>query len=112
MMGNESERLLDEPVGGARLVDHPSYRAPKLKSTWCQMLPRMAAGCACLLVILVAMISVVWSVVSSAPGDPLHTSAKHNKGGLSSAASSASNTTGSSPFDWIMGVVKSRPDNR
>ena len=36
------------------------------------MLPRMMCGCVILLVIVGSMVGVVWNVVSSAPGDPLH----------------------------------------
>jgi len=32
----------------------------------------MMVGCVCLLAILVPMVMVVWSIVSNAPGDPLH----------------------------------------
>ena len=66
---HEEYQMLNAPV---RLVDHPDYEAPRLKSTWLQMLPRMMCGCAILLAVVVPMVSVVWSVVSNAPGDPLH----------------------------------------
>lgn len=66
------------------LVDHPDYEAPRLKTTWMQMLPRMMCGCVILVVIVGAMVSVVWSVVSDAPGDPLH-----RKGGGKGVAASA-----------------------
>lgn len=66
----EYQRLMQpKPVS---LVDHPDYEAPRLKTTWMQMLPRMMCGCVILVVIVGAMVSVVWSVVDDAPGDPLH----------------------------------------
>ena len=66
----EYERLMQPKA--VSLVDHPDYEAPRLKTTWMQMLPRMMCGCAILVVIVGAMVSVVWSVVADAPGDPLH----------------------------------------
>ena len=60
------------PISLSSLQDHPDYEAPRLKTTWMQMLPRMLCGCVILVLIVGAMVGVVWSVVSDAPGDPLH----------------------------------------
>jgi hypothetical protein len=111
----EEYQMLMQPKP-VSLVDHPDYEAPRLKTTWMQMLPRMACGCAILLVIVGGMVSVVWSVVSDAPGDPLHrktgapasvtaikqaalhASAKHRK-----EAKDLKKTK--SPLEWIEGVL-------
>lgn len=112
---DEEYQMLMQPKP-VTLVDHPDYEAPRLKTTWMQMLPRMACGCVILLVIVGAMVSVVWSVVSDAPGDPLHrkagsaasataikqaalhASAKHRKEKVDQKKSK-------SPWEWIMGVL-------
>ncbi len=60
------------PLSLSSLQDHPDYEAPRLKTTWMQMLPRMLCGCVILVLIVGAMVGVVWSIVSDAPGDPLH----------------------------------------
>ncbi len=60
------------PISLSYLQDHPDYEAPRLKTTWMQMLPRMLCGCVILVLIVGAMVGVVWSIVSDAPGDPLH----------------------------------------
>jgi hypothetical protein len=82
-MADEEYQMLMQPKP-VTLVDHPDYEAPRLKTTWMQMLPRMMCGCVILVVIVGAMVSVVWSVVSDAPGDPLH-----RQGGRKGVAASA-----------------------
>lgn len=112
---DEEYQMLMQPKP-VSLVDHPDYEAPRLKTTWMQMLPRMACGCAILLVIVGGMVSVVWSVVSDAPGDPLHrkTGAPASATAIKQAALHASakhrreakdQKKTKSPWEWIEGVL-------
>lgn len=102
------------PRNPARLIqDHPDYEAPRLKTTWMQMLPRMMCGCAILVVIVGAMVSVVWGVVSNAPGDPLHRKAAPgaSAAAIKQAALHAASkvhrpkSKSKSPWDYMMGVL-------
>jgi len=118
----EYERLMqNKPI---MLVDHPDYEAPRLKTTWMQMLPRIMCGCVILVVIVGAMVSVVWAVVADAPGDPLHrkgpsTSATSIKQAALHASAKHQSTTSKkeadlkkkqkSPWAYMMGVLSSRP---
>jgi hypothetical protein len=98
------------------MQDHPDYEAPRLKTTWMQMLPRLMCGCAILVVIVGAMVSVVWGVVSNAPGDPLHhkgapgaSAAAIKQAALHAAAKphkpESAAKKGKSPWDYMMGVL-------
>lgn len=77
---------------------------------------RMCVGCLILVGILGLMGGAVWSIVSDAPGDPLHqkpvptgyTTLPHDDamGGGVNATAAGKKDNGASMFSWFKGVLK------